>query len=72
MTKLTASSRKKIATKSFALPSKRAYPIQDRTHGANALARVSHHGTPAEKKTVKKAVCKKYPTMGSCKKGVKS
>ena len=71
MAKLTTASRKKIATKAFAVPGKRAYPIQDRAHGANALARVSQHGSPAEKKTVKKAVCKKYPTMGSCKKGAK-
>ena len=71
MAKLTTASRKKIATKSFAVPGKRAYPIQDKAHARNALARVSQHGSPSQKKTVKAAVCKKYPAMGSCKKGGK-
>jgi hypothetical protein len=36
MAKLTAAARKKIPTKSFAGP-ERSYPIQDRSHAANAL-----------------------------------
>jgi hypothetical protein len=67
MAKLNANGRKKIAKKNFALPGKKAYPIHDRAHGANALARVSQHGTPAEKKAVRSKVCNKYPSMTSCK-----
>lgn len=67
MAKLTAKGRKSVAKKNFALPGKKAYPIHDRSHGANALARVSQHGTPAEKKAVRAKVCGKYPSMSSCK-----
>lgn len=63
MAVLTAKARKAIPSKNFALPGRR-YPIQDRSHGANALARVSQHGTSAEKTKVRAAVHRKYPTMG--------
>jgi len=63
MAVLTAKTRKAIPTSQFALPGRR-YPIQNRAHGANALARVSQYGTPAEKATVRAAVHRKYPTMG--------
>jgi hypothetical protein len=63
MAQLTAAARKKIPTKSFALPGRR-YPIEDKSHARNALSRVSGNGTPAEKKRVKAAVHKKYPGMG--------
>lgn len=67
MAKLTAAARKKIPTHSFALPAKRAFPIQDRAHAANAKARVSQFGTPAEKKKVDAAVARKFPNMGKKK-----
>ncbi|WP_211211292.1 hypothetical protein, partial [Bifidobacterium magnum] len=37
--------------------------INDRTHAISALARVSQYGTPAEKKQVRAAVYKKYPSL---------
>lgn len=64
MAKLTAKARKAIAPKNFALPGRR-YPIEDRSHAQNALARVSQHGTPAEQATVRANVHAKYPTMGA-------
>lgn len=63
MAKLTARARKKIAPKNFALPGRR-YPIEDASHARNALARVSQHGTPAEKATVRAKVHAKYPGIG--------
>lgn len=63
MAQLTAKSRAAIPTSEFALPGRR-YPIQNRSHGANALARVSQHGTPEEKAIVRRKVHAKYPTMG--------
>lgn len=39
MAKLTAKARKKIPSAEFALPKERKYPIQDRSHAANAKAR---------------------------------
>jgi len=64
MAKLTYAARKKLPKKSFAIPGKEAYPIEDRPHAANALARVSQFGSPGEKAQVRAAVKKKYPTMG--------
>jgi len=63
MAKLTTAARKKLPTSTFALPGRR-YPLPDRSHAANALARVSQHGTPAEKAKVRAAVHRRYPTMG--------
>lgn len=67
MAKLTTDERKALPKKEFAEPGKRSYPILDRAHAANAKARVSQHGTPAEKKQVDAAVSKKYPDMGKKK-----
>ncbi len=59
--------RKKLSKKSFALPGKRKYPIPDKAHARNALARVAQHGTPAEQKKVKQAVRKRFPSIGKKK-----
>lgn len=67
MAKLSSRRRKRLPKKSFALPGKRAYPIHDRRHAANALSRVSQHGTPSQKKTVRAKVCARYPSLPSCK-----
>jgi hypothetical protein len=61
MAKLTTKTRNAIPTRSFALPGKRAYPIEDESHARNALARAS--GKP-EEATVRAAVHSKYPGMG--------
>ncbi|MGY3615681.1 hypothetical protein [Bradyrhizobium sp. USDA 10063] len=67
MAKLSGRSRKRLPTKAFAIPGKRKYPIHDRAHAANALARVSQHGTPSQKARVRAAVCRRYPSLPSCK-----
>lgn len=64
MAKLTYGQRKKLPASSFAIPEKRAYPINDIAHARNALARVSQFGTPEEKRRVRAAVYKKYPSLG--------
>jgi hypothetical protein len=61
--KLSAAGRKKIATSSFAIPERRAYPIHDITHARNALARVSQHGSAEEKRRVRAAVRRRYPSI---------
>jgi len=38
---LSTKTRKKLGKKLFALPNKRRYPIPDKTHARNALARVA-------------------------------
>ncbi len=60
--------RKKLSKKQFALPGKRKYPIPDKAHARNALARVAQHGTKEEQKTVRKAVKKRFPSIGKKKK----
>ena len=64
MAKLTTKARNAIPSKSFALPGRR-YPIEDRSHAQNALARVSQFGTSAEKSKVRSAVSHAYPGMMS-------
>ncbi len=61
---LSTKDRKKLGKKSFALPGKRKYPIPDKSHARNALARVAQNGTPAEQKKVKAAVKKRFPSIG--------
>lgn len=64
--KLDAASRNALPSSDFALPGRR-YPINDRSHAANAKARVSQFGSPAEKAKVNAAVARKYPGMGGSK-----
>lgn len=76
MAKLNAAARKKLKSSDFAIPAKAGspkakaksgnYPIEDRSHAANALARSS--GKPEAAK-VRAAVAKKYPDMGKKKGG---
>jgi hypothetical protein len=62
-----AATRKRMKSSSFALPGKRKYLIHDKAHARNALARVAQHGTPAERKQVKRAVARKYPSISVSK-----
>lgn len=64
MAKLTAAKRNKIPTSEFAEPGSRKYPIADRSHAQNALARVSQFGSESEKAKVRAAVHRKYPGIG--------
>jgi len=41
MPKLTTKKRKSIPKSEFGLPEKRAYPVNDKSHAANAKARAS-------------------------------
>jgi hypothetical protein len=59
--------RKRLSKRSFALPGKRKYPIPDKAHARNALARVAQKGTPAEKRKVRAAVKKRFPSIGKRK-----
>ena len=58
-----SANRKKLKKSSFALPKERKYPIPDIEHARNALARVAQHGSDDEKKRVRAAVEKKYPSL---------
>ena len=59
---LNAKARKQISDENFALPG-RKYPIENKAHARNALARVAQFGSPEEQSQVRAAVHKKYPAM---------
>ena len=65
MARLTAAQRRRLPKSDYAIPSKApksgSYPINDRSHARNALARVAQHGTPAQKARVRAAVRRRYP-----------
>ena len=68
---LNEAARENIAPKNFALSSKQsdtgkpAYPIEDKSHAANALARVRQFGDAHEKAEVYKDVARKYPELAA-------
>lgn len=62
--KLTSKERKALPKGSFVYKKERKYPIHDKAHARNALARVSAHGSPEEKKRVRSAVHSKFPDIG--------
>ena len=64
MAVLTTKARKALPHSVFAIPEREAYPIHNRSHAANALARVSQFGNEREKMRVRAAVKRRYPTMG--------
>jgi hypothetical protein len=57
MAKLTAAARNALPASDFVFPGRRAYPIHDRAHAVDALARAA--GKP-EEAAVRSAVCKRY------------
>lgn len=60
---LTTKARNALPKTSFAIPATKSYPIEDKAHARNALARVAQNGTTAQKAQVRKAVASKYPTI---------
>jgi hypothetical protein len=64
MAKLTTKARKNLRVADFALPGKKAYPIEDLNHARDALSRVSEYGDDEEKAQVRAKVKKKFPTIG--------
>lgn len=65
MAKLTTAQRKALPKSDFAVPSKApgsgSFPINNKAHAQNALARASQFGSPTVKKAVKTKVTKKFP-----------
>ena len=62
MARLTSLARKSLASSTFALPG-RKYPIPDKSHARNALARASQYATPSEKATIRRKVAAKFPEI---------
>jgi len=74
---LTQAQRDALPASAFAIPERREYPYRglpggpenNRRHAANALARVTHYGTPEEKARVRAAVAAEYPGMREHERG---
>lgn len=68
MAKLNAAARRRIPKGDFAIPEKApgsgSYPIEDRSHAADALSRSSGKSVAGR---VRAAVRRKYPDMGKPK-----
>jgi hypothetical protein len=62
MSVLNSKERKALPSSDFALPGRR-YPIENRAHARDALARVAQNGTPEEIAEVHRRVHAKYPDM---------
>lgn len=65
MARLRSKTRRRMKASSFAIPSRRAYPIHDLSHARNALARSSGKSVEAQ---VRAAVYKRYPSLRKRKK----
>jgi len=67
MAKLTAKRRNALPASDFAGPD-RSFPVQDRSHARNALARVANR-SPALQAKVRAKVHARYPSIGKAKGG---
>lgn len=61
--KLSYEERKHLPSSDFADPKNRAYPIMDRAHARNALARVERFGTARQKRLVCSKVRRRFPSI---------
>lgn len=70
MAKLTTKVRNKLPKSAFAEPGKRAYPVQDKAHARNALARASEmaHKGKISQATKSKIDAKANKVLGKGKK----
>ena len=73
---ISKAKRESLPKSKFGVPSKAKgaakgepgnYPIDTKKRAANALSRVSQHGTPAEKAQVRSRVAKAYPSIEQSK-----
>jgi hypothetical protein len=69
MAKLTTKGRKKLKKSSFGLPGKKAYPMPDRAHAANAKARAKQQLKKGKlsKSAYSKIVSKANKVLGKTK-----
>jgi len=60
MAVLNAAARNALPSSSFAMPSQRAFPIQDPAHARNALARAHYAPNPG---AIRAAVARRFPAI---------
>lgn len=69
MGELSYQARKKLPSEDFIFPKERGYPIPDKAHARAALqaaggARSGKPASPARKAKIRRAVHKKFPSLG--------
>lgn len=67
MARLSAEQRKKLRKADFVYPESRSYPIPDENHAKAAIFMAARKDTKGDLKTVKRAVKKKFPKLGTGK-----
>ena len=60
---LSSQERKQLPSTAFAIPERRAYPINDEAHAQNALSRVAQFGSESDKQRVRAAIKRRYPNI---------
>jgi hypothetical protein len=63
MATLSSKRRRSLPKSAFAIPSQRKYPIHDKAHARNALARAAQSGTSGAYATVRRKVLARYPSL---------
>jgi hypothetical protein len=69
MAKLNKERRDALPDSAFAIPEKRAYPVQDKGHAQAAVGEVAAHGSPEEKARVRATVKRRFGMAVAKKKG---
>ena len=62
MAKLSTKARNALPASAFAGPD-RSYPIEDRSHARNALARAAQHASPELQSKIKAQVRRRFPNI---------
>lgn len=78
MGELTAAQRDAMPDTDFAIvrgtgrQKIRQYPIHDKAHAVDALARVEQNGSTSDQAAVKRAVCMRYSDLPACSSNTKA
>lgn len=63
MAKLTTSERNSLPNSAFAIPEKREYPIEDKSHAVAAM-RLKSYASSSEQKEIASKVKRRFPDVG--------
>lgn len=63
MARLTYAERQRLPSSAFVYPRTRRYPIEDVSHGRNAIARAHQFGSRGTIRTVERAVHRRFPEI---------
>jgi len=61
--RLTYAERSQLPASAFAIPERRAYPLDTAARARDALSRVDRFGTASDRRRVRSAVRRRYPAI---------